>query len=204
MHDGWFPAPRSSSSPLTKPLRPLEYGFVEFSRQRVRIYPNPARPRFPIFLTRHSGRDGPTSDTLNYLPKTDVMFRWSWRLVLLVRSWGVVRLSFANVVRLELLPTTLPPDLLIEYARPRRDAMVIRGDSPDSADTAKSLSPPRSAPTRGRYVRLLVLQEIKRFLTPCPRLAPSNARLRYPIVVSNLSRQTRWQVCLSTTSPWSV
>ncbi|KAF9783035.1 hypothetical protein BJ322DRAFT_1110908 [Thelephora terrestris] len=64
-------------------------------------------------------------------------------------------------------------NLIVEYARPRRDAAATRGGSPDSADTAKS-PPPQSPPIRGR-------------------LAPSNARLRYPIVVSNLSRRTRWQ-----------
>lgn len=58
----------SSYLPHVKLLNPLEYGFVEFSRQKVRIYANPTHPRFPIFLTRYSGCNGPTSDTLNDLP----------------------------------------------------------------------------------------------------------------------------------------
>jgi hypothetical protein len=157
----------------------------------------------PYFLTRCSGCNGPTSDTPNDLPKTDVTVQVVLRDLLHPSILGVLYVFHqTGAIRPE-LRLTISPDLIVEYARPRRDAVVVRGDSPDSADTAKSTSP-RSPPTRGRYTRPLVLQEIKGALTPCPRLAPCNARLRYPIVVSNLSRRTRWQVCLNSTSPWPV
>jgi hypothetical protein len=51
-------------------------------------------------------------------------------------------------------PYETAPDLIVEYARPRRDAVVTRGGSPDSADTAKSPSP-QSPPIRGRYTHPL-------------------------------------------------
>lgn len=63
----------SSSLSLTKPLRPLEYGFVEFSRQKVRIYPDPTHPHFPIFLTQHSGCNGPVSEALSNLLESDTI-----------------------------------------------------------------------------------------------------------------------------------
>ena len=62
----------SSSLILTKHLRPPEYGFVEFSRQKVRIYPTSTQPRFRIFLIWYSGRNGPTSDVLINLSVTEV------------------------------------------------------------------------------------------------------------------------------------
>jgi hypothetical protein len=64
-----------------------------------------------------------------------------------------------------MFPHKPPPDLIVEYARPRRDAVVARGGSPDSADTAKSPSP-QSTPVRGRYTRSLVHNEIEGTLTP--------------------------------------
>lgn len=186
----------------TKPLLPLDYGFVEFSRQRVRDPPDPTCPCFPIFLTRCSGCIGLASDTLDDLPKSDVTLQVVLETYF-TRPFLGCGTSFTHQCDSAGAVTDRFPDLVVEYARPRRDAMAVRDDSPDSADTAKS-PPPRSPPTRGRWAASLIPQEIKGTLTLDPRLAPCNARLRYPIVVSNLSRKTRWQVRVSSASTRSA
>lgn len=153
----------------------------------------------PYFSHTCLGCNGPTSDTSNYLRILMRSCRSYLRLTTIVHSWGVVRPRWSDSAG----ALIIPPDLRIEYSRPRRDSVVARGGSPDSADTARS-SPPQSPPTRGRYVRPLVLQKVKEALTPCRRFAPCNARLRYPIMISNLSRRTRWQARLHFTAPWSA
>ena len=148
-------APHFSSLSLTGPLRLLEYAFVEFSRQKVRAHPDPTNyPRVLVFLTRYPGCNGPTSAIPNDLPKTDVTVQvvletYSTRPFLGCGACFMHQRGSAGVL------TNSFTDLIVEYARPRRDT-IVRGDTPDSADTAKTPSP-HSSPSRGRYARSLAL-----------------------------------------------